>query len=284
MAERAVAAGARLRLGVRATGLITRTDRVAVEAIETDLPVIYTARAAIIAAGVSPRLTQSIGLGKIKDAALGFQVAVEATRPLDVEIFLGQKIAPGFFGWLAPVAENRAHVGLIVRGRGDQNITYLLDLLRQQGKISAVTGPVACRPIPLSRLGRTYADRVLVVGDAAGQVKSTTGGGIFYGLLCADIAADTLVHAFDRGDLSASVLKEYERRWMAELGWDLRLGRFGRKIFERLSDHRLDALILKARDSGLLDRLLADDSVSYDRHGRAILKAAATLWPALLVP
>ncbi|GAI10492.1 unnamed protein product, partial [marine sediment metagenome] len=42
-----------------------------------------------------------------------------------------------------------------------------------------------------------------MVGDAAGQVKPTTGGGIYYGLLCADIAANNLHRALENDDLSA---------------------------------------------------------------------------------
>ena len=46
--------------------------------------------------------------------------------------------------------------------------------------------------LPLGPVTRTYADRVVAVGDAAGLVKPTTGGGIYYGLLSGSIAAEVL--------------------------------------------------------------------------------------------
>ena len=49
--------------------------------------------------------------------------------------------------------------------------------------------------LPLAPITRTFADRVLAVGDAGGLVKATTGGGIYYSLLTASLAADTLTSA-----------------------------------------------------------------------------------------
>ncbi|MEE9173415.1 MAG: NAD(P)/FAD-dependent oxidoreductase, partial [Thermoplasmata archaeon] len=81
-----------------------------------------------------------------------------------------------------------------------------------------------------------------MVGDAAGQVKPTTGGGIYYGLLCAEIAADTLNGALAGNDLSAENLAEYERRWKKKLGRELRVGYWARKLYERLSDGQIDRI------------------------------------------
>jgi flavin-dependent dehydrogenase len=87
-------------------------------------------------------------------------------------------------------------------------------------------GPVIVRPLPLAPLSRTYGDRVLAVGDAAGLVKPTTGGGIYYSLLSAGWAADTVVAACEAGRFSSSVLSAYERTWrehlrIAEMARDL---------------------------------------------------------------
>ena len=67
-----------------------------------------------------------------------------------------------------------------------------------------------------------------MVGDAAGQVKPTTGGGIYYGLLCADIAANNLHRALDADDLSARNLANYEREWKKKLGRELKIGYYAR--------------------------------------------------------
>ena len=61
--------------------------------------------------------------------------------------------------------------------------------------------------LPLAPISRTYGDRLLAIGDAAGLVKPTTGGGIYYSLVSAALAAETLADAVSRNDLSARRLR-----------------------------------------------------------------------------
>jgi flavin-dependent dehydrogenase len=63
--------------------------------------------------------------------------------------------------------------------------------LAAEGKIMPGEWKPSYSAIPLRPLRKTCGERILVVGDAAGQVKPTSGGGIYYGMLCADIAANT---------------------------------------------------------------------------------------------
>ncbi len=81
---------------------------------------------------------------------------------------------------------------------------------------------------------------MLAVGDAAGLVKPTTGGGIYYGLLSGQIAADVLAEALSRRRLGARRLKEYERRWRARLGPEIRAGLAFRAVAARLNDRAID--------------------------------------------
>jgi flavin-dependent dehydrogenase len=113
------------------------------------------------------------------------------------------------------------------------------------------------------------------VGDAAGQVKPTTGGGIYYGLLCADIAVDVLDRAIAGNDCSSRALLEYERRWKNLLGRELRVGRWARRAFERLSDRRIERLFNTVQNSRATESLLNAPGFSFDWHSRLILRA---LW------
>jgi digeranylgeranylglycerophospholipid reductase len=273
MAEKAVASGASLILGATATSTEINRDCATVHFSQGDSPCSLKAKVIVVAAGLSPRLTGPLGLGKISNAALGFQVEVETPSPLGVELYLGRRLVPGFFGWIAPVSETRAKVGLISRRRADGNLGGFIKTLQIQGKIGAPLTEMSCRPIPLSPLRRTYADRVLVVGDSAGQVKATTGGGLYYGLVCADLAVGTIRRAFAAGDFSSRSLRNYQNAWHSALGRDLLIGRLGRSMFQLLNDHQIDRLLVKARDSGLIARLIADNDLSFDWHGRALFKA-----------
>jgi len=109
-----------------------------------------------------------------------------------------------------------------------------------------------------------------VVGTAAGLVKPITGGGIYFGLLSADIAADVLGQAMERGDLSARALSLFQRRWKKKLGAELRGGSWGRAVFERLNDKQLDRAFEIVGRPGRLRRLLSSEAISFDWHSRVI--------------
>ncbi|MEE8354060.1 MAG: hypothetical protein V3S10_06335, partial [Dehalococcoidales bacterium] len=129
--------------------------------------------------------------------------------------------------------------------------------------------------IPLKPLRRTYRDRLLVVGTAAGQVKPTTGGGVYYGLLCANIAAEHLDRALTTGDLSAKSLAGYERDWKRRLGWELRAGYWGRRFFERMDDRQIDKMFKVVETSGILDDLLNAEDLVFDWHGGVVSRVLA---------
>ena len=191
IAERAQAAGVEYLLGCTVKDIVIGKDRVLVEAVRQTGKQEIAARAVVVASGFSPRLVERLGLGKIKDFALGAQAEVEA---------------PGFFAWLVPGEDGMARVGLISRSQPKQHLRRLIAALTARGKIGKTEAALNSRQMPLGLLPRTYGRRLLVVGDAAGQVKPTTGGGIYYGLLCAGLAAGVLSAALEEDDLAAARL------------------------------------------------------------------------------
>ena len=109
--------------------------------------------------------------------------------------------------------------------------------------------------LPLGPVKKTYGPRLLAVGDAAGLVKPTTGGGIYYGLLSGQIAAEVLSPALREDDLSESRLRAYEERWQSRLGSEIRIGLTFRALASRLSDRAIDSLVELARVDGLVPLL-----------------------------
>jgi len=99
------------------------------------------------------------------------------------------------------------------------------------------------RLLPLKPIAKTYGDRILVIGDAGGFTKPTTGGGIFYSLLTASLATETLVEAFAAGRLDEEYLERYERRWLERLGQELRVGDWLRQLVTRCTDAEIDTLV-----------------------------------------
>ncbi|MEE8204489.1 MAG: NAD(P)/FAD-dependent oxidoreductase, partial [Dehalococcoidales bacterium] len=185
-----------------------------------------------------------------------------------------REITPGFFAWLVPLSVTRAHVGLLSRRQPKLYLKRLISSLMQQGKIVQAGGEIKCRRIPLRSLPKTHSNRLLVLGDAAGQVKPTTGGGIYFGLLCAEMAAKNLHQALKNGDLGAESLAGYEREWRAMLGQDIRLGSLARKFYERLSDRQIDGIFNITKKSGIVEDLLKEENLTFDWHGRVVLSLA----------
>ncbi len=232
----------------------------------------FEARAAVIATGFGSRLAEGVGLGKIGDFIMGVQAEVETIDVDEVEVYFGQEVAPGFFAWLVPTAPAKALVGLLSRRNPGLYLKKLLSSLLAQGKVVSDEAEVNHRGISLKPLPRTYSRRLVVVGDAAGQVKPITGGGIYYGLLCADIAANNLHRALGDNDLSARNLASYEREWKKKLGRDLKIGYYARKLYEHLSDKRINRIFDIIKSNGIDEALLKADDLSFDWHGEVILR------------
>ncbi|MDP6647524.1 MAG: NAD(P)/FAD-dependent oxidoreductase [Dehalococcoidales bacterium] len=234
------------------------------------------ARAVVIAAGAaSTGLAVTLGLGKAGDFVMGAQAEVEMMGVDEVEVYFGGEIAPGFFAWLVPISSQKALVGLLSRRKPEVYLRRLLSRLLAQGKIVSTKVEMTLGGIPLQSLARTYDERLVVVGSAAGQVKPTTGGGIYYGLLCADIAANHLNRALKSDNLSAENLSRYQREWRKRLGAELRIGYWARKLYERLSDRQIDQIFDIIESNGIDEALLKAEDLSFDWHSKVVLRVMA---------
>ncbi len=230
------------------------------------------ARAAVIATGFNSRLTEIVGLGRPSDFVTGAQAKVAAPGLEEVEIYTGRETAPGFFAWLVPTAPGEALVGLLSRSSPGPCLRQLLSSLAEQGKILSAEVEIGYGGIPLRPLPGTCADRVLVVGTAAGQVKPTTGGGAYYGMLCADIAAETLHQALEDNMFEARKLARYDKAWRQRLGGELRVGYLARRLYESLDDAEIDHIFDLIIEHGIDRALLEAEDISFDWHGGAVMK------------
>ena len=123
--------------------------------------------------------------------------------------------------------------------------------------------------LPLAPIGKTYTTRLLAVGDAAGLVKATTGGGIYYSLLSGSLAADVLAAALRDDDLSDAALSIYEQRWRAALGDELDAQMTLRQVANGLSDEEIEALFELARTDGIMP--IVRRTATFNRHRHLIM-------------
>jgi len=179
-------------------------------------------------------------------------VAMEPRLKNGVEIFFGQKLTPGFFAWAVPAEEGQLRVGLAAPLKTDieRRLNHLLRRRFPGEIIERIRGL-----IPIGACRRTVTDGALLVGDAAGQVKPTSGGGIYTGSLCAKIAGEIGGYAALTGKTDEKTLLEYERRWRDKLGNELEFGWLAHQALSSLSDHELDR-ILSFIDHAKIKRLI----------------------------
>ena len=232
----------------------------------------FEGKVVVLTSGFGASLPQRLGLGKIGDFVLGAQAEVNVESLEEVEVYFGHEIAPGFFAWLVPTAPGRALAGLLSRRSAGSYLKNLISRMLARGKITSVEGKITYGGIPLTPLPKTFGERVLAVGDAAGQVKPTTGGGIYYGLLCADIAAEVIHEALLADDVSARRLGGYEKRWKEKLSRELQIGYWARKVYEKLSDKQIEHIFDIVQENKIHEALLQSPDFSFDWHGDSILR------------
>jgi digeranylgeranylglycerophospholipid reductase len=272
LAMKALQAGAEYRLSSRAESITIEKKGAVVKVDQAGRPVEIRSRAVVLACGFASPLVKKLGLGMPGDFVTGVQA--EVSTPIEeVEVYFGQNTAPGFFAWLVPTSTGRGLVGLLTRRNSGFYLKRLISDLQFRGKISSVLSRLRYGGVPIGLLKNSFGDRLVLVGDAAGQVKPTTGGGIYFGLLSSEIAVDTLNSALRSEDLSAKNLSTYECRWRRLLGHELRLEGYARRLYEGLSDKMVDRLFKSLSSPGIVESLLADNSLSFDWHGGLMRKA-----------
>lgn len=234
---------------------------------------VRSARSVLLACGASYGLQRQLGLGMPRLLMKSAQAELPADRPGDVEVHFGSAAAPRGFAWAVPVhRSDRAYVrvGVMCDGDAGAHFRAMVANLRPRWGIESAKG---CAPrlkaLPLAPIDRTYADRVLVLGDAAGLVKPTTGGGIYYSLLSAQLAAETLAPALATDDLSRSRLAAYQTAWRRQLGSELRWQIILRRVAQRLSDRDIDRLFDLARTDGLMP--LVRQTARFNQHREFIV-------------
>jgi geranylgeranyl reductase family protein len=268
LANAALDAGATIHTGVRVTSLENQPASVTIRTTRSAI----RARAAVIACGASYGFNRALGLGMPSVLVHSAQLEVPFPAVEHVEVHFGRHVAPGGFAWVVPFRRGTAtlaRVGLICDSGAAARFRAFAGTLRAARNLADDWGAPRLKVLPLAPIARTWTGRVLVVGDAAGLVKPTTGGGIYYGLLTGRIAAEVLTENLRREVFAAVRLKEYERRWRARLGPEIRAGLAFRAVASRLSDRAIDRLMELTRVDGIVP--LLKQTADFNWHRSAAL-------------
>jgi len=230
-------------------------------------------RAAVVisAEGVQSKLARMAGIPPPRMILSGAQVEApfRVRDPEKVEVHLGQ--APGLFAWVIPLGEERARIGLAALDRGCERLRAFLKRPAIADRLSGSAVAINVGGLPIGPAAATAVQGLLAVGDAAGQVKPTSGGGIFPGLVAAKIAGRVAAAASLEGDPSAGRLAEYDRLWRAALGRELETGMRLHRVLMRMSHAEIDELVgcIAARP-GLIKAI--EEYGDIDRPSRLMLR------------
>ena len=276
LGEQALSAGASFLLGTRVERVSLRDDSILISARCLGEPAAFRSSLVIAATGVDDTITEQLGLAERSGPSIfGAQLFAE-TGDLDrVEVHFGRDVAPGGFAWAVPANGHGCRVGLVSQAQPQPLLKGFAERLEARGAIRSNGARMRCRAVPSGPRTPSYGDRVLVIGDAAGQVKATTSGGIYYGLLGAEAAVGAADRGLRLGDVSADQLSGYEAEWTGRIGAEQRMGRVLRRIQGALSDRDMDSLFWLAKRTGL-PRMLS--RLHFDWHTAGIL---TLLWREL---
>ena len=207
-----------------------------------------------------------------------------------VIIYLGSKIAPGFFAWIIPLNSKgtEARIGLCKTQKTSPSLQQCFQTLLQVPPLAHAH--IASRYgglVPLGAVEPSVLSRVMLVGDAAGQVKPTSGGGIVTGLLCARACAGAIHQALCEPSLSLRELSRYQPRWRHAVGRELSMGMMFRSYYREMADSRIDQWITDLDKPAVLAAIARAGDIDYpSRLLLPILRASpglATKLPGILL-
>lgn len=166
-----------------------------------------------------------------------YEIYADWIKKGKVEVFFDQEKYPGFFAWVIPSDEGKGKVGVAGKGINVvEAIEKFLDAIGNYSTIRKIYAPIWIKgPIEKFIDGKT-----VIVGDAAGQAKPTTAGGIYssgMGGLYAGQAISKFLESKNSADL-----EEYQKRWTEKFGKEFEKQLFARKILERLDNNTINKL------------------------------------------
>jgi geranylgeranyl reductase family protein len=244
LAARAVAAGAKLMLQTKARHFARAGGLVRVGTTTPSGGLQFQAPLLVGADGAASRVAGWLGRRDRHEVvpAIKADVVFEERGTRVVEILVGRDVAPGWFGWVIPLPEGRATIGLGSTGSLWDSFATFLDLVRRRFGPFALEGTHAA-PLPLGPARDFVDDGVLLVGAAACQTKPMTGGGLYLGIRAAQLAAETAVQALSRGMTSRQALAPYEVAWHRLEGREVQVGHQLRQVYRWLPDRALDWIV-----------------------------------------
>ena len=181
-----------------------------------------------------------------------------------VEVIFDQEKYAGFFAWVIPSGEGKGKVG--VAGRGIKVSETLDNILRDKGEHSTIRKIFA--PIWIKGPIKNFVEgKTVIIGDAAGQAKPTTAGGIFTSGM-GGIYAGQAISEFLKTNNSED-LEQYQKKWTERFGKEFEKQILARKLLERIDNNTINKLFESITPEIIKEISEKDD---FDFHTGSIIK------------
>ncbi|MEM2759420.1 MAG: NAD(P)/FAD-dependent oxidoreductase [Nitrososphaerales archaeon] len=205
-------------------------------------------------------------IGKNRNGVLlSAQYEVYAEWPSgNVEVYFDQKNYPSFFAWVIPTGNGTAKVGAAGRAiNSSKAVQTFLDSKGRHVIIRKIFAPIWV----LGPIDRFVSGRIVRVGDAAGQTKPTTAGGIYTCGMAGVLAGRSIANAIINNDLR--LLQKYERDWSRIFKHEFDRMLLARRVLEHLDNKAIDE-IFEMITSETIGSVSEDGD--FDFHSQALSK------------
>ncbi len=168
-----------------------------------------------------------------------FEVYAHWIQKDTIEVEFDTELYPGFFAWIIPTGDGRGKIG--VAGK-NINPSFTLDkFLEKKGKPYSIIRKIYAPLWVRGYIKPFNLERNVIVGDAAGQTKPTTAGGIYSGGMGGIFAGRSISKSLNNNN-DCSYLKDYQNNWLNTFGKEFDRLLLLRKILERLDNKSLDKI------------------------------------------
>ena len=193
-----------------------------------------------------------------------YEIYADWIKKGKVEVIFDQEKYPGFFAWIIPYNEGKGKVG--VAGRGI-NVAETLDkILEERGNHSTIRKIFA--PIWIKGPIEKFVEgKTVIIGDAAGQAKPTTAGGIFTSGMGGIYAGQAISKFLETDDKIE--LEQYQKKWIKRFGKEFEKQSLARKILERIDNKTINKLFESITPEIIKEISEKDD---FDFHTSSIIK------------
>ncbi|HJT83551.1 MAG TPA: NAD(P)/FAD-dependent oxidoreductase [Nitrososphaeraceae archaeon] len=224
---------------------------------------IYYSKIVIDARGINSLIKTFNRDGLLQSAQ--YEVYADWIIPDEIIVKFDKIKYPDFFAWIIPSGDGKAKIG--IAGRKINPLRTLESFIDSfNSKYSVIRKIYA--PIWIGGPLKKFSfNNMILIGDAAGQTKPTTAGGIFSCGMGGILAGNHIT--LSKENSLNPIVNGYENDWYAIFGKEFQKMLLFRKILERLDNKAIDSIFSLISDSDIAE---ISKSASFDFHSFALSK------------